>query len=613
MEPNVMRSLRLVVLAAALSVIGPPAARAADSPAPASLARIAPSLARAIEADPGAEVSAWVHFADRAGRDRDPAAYALARRAFTARSLARRARRGTVTDLVDSDLPVHEPYVRALLARGARLRGTSRWLNAASVSMPAGLAREIARWPFVARVELVPVGRRPRPILEPEPSAKPAAPALDVAPAPPALELAPGDTAYYGASFKQLAMMQVPQLHAAGLTGAGVLVALLDSGYRLTHQAFAGLDVVAKRDFIHGDTTVDNEAGQDLAANQYHHGTWTLSCVAGSRPGTFSGVAFGASVALAKTEEIPTETPVEMDYWQFGAEWADSLGADVISSSLGYFDFPDDTASSYTYADLDGQTTVVTRAAAEAVRRGIVVVNSAGNGGPGDSTLIAPADGDSVITSGAVDSLGVVTSFSSRGPTADGRIKPDVTAMGRSVFMVSVLDTFSYQRASGTSFSCPLTSGLVALLLEAHPDWRPFEVREALRATALNAGAPNHTIGWGLVQGAAANAHVPSTTGAPRPVAARGFELSAAPNPMRAGAGASIRLAAPSGTRVTLDVIDLAGRRRARLFEGALAGPRDVAWSGTDDRGRPLAAGVYWLRLGAEARVSMARKVVLTR
>ena len=371
---------------------------------------------------------------------------------------------------------------------------------------------------------------------------------------------------------------------------------MLDTGFHLTHQALSGLQVIAARDFIHGDSNVDNEPGQDVAG-QSQHGTWTVACVAGSKPGTYSGGAFGAAVALGKTENIASETPVEMDYWQFGAEWADSLGADVISSSLGYSEF-DSPAESYTYADMDGRTTVVTLAAAEAARRGITVVTAAGNAGASPwFYIIAPGDADTVITSGAVDSLNVVASFSSHGPSADGRIKPDVTAMGRRVLSVSTSDDLSYVRVSGTSFSTPLTAGLVALLLEAHPAWSPLEVRQALRETALNQAAPNNDIGWGLVQGLAAKAWQPSPTAVETaPGTGPGIALSVGPNPVRAGAGSAVRLAAPAGSSATVEVFDLAGRRRARLFEGVSTGSLGLRWNGAGDDGAPVPVGVYWIR-----------------
>jgi len=569
---------------------------------------IGPALSQVMRETPDRTVAAWVYFTDRGGDERDPAAFAAARAALTARSLDRRRRRGSLPDVADSDLPVHAAYVRALIARGAKLRGTSRWLNAASVDIPARLAGEIARWPFVSHVEQVAAGWPIRPV---EGSA------IEPAPVPgaasnrasgPALELAPGDTAYYGATFKQLSMMQVPQLHALGLSGAGVLVCMLDSGFHLTHQAFAGLNVVATRDFVDGDFNVDDEPGQD-APGANVHGTATLGCVGGHLPGVYSGGAFGARFALAKTERISSETPSEMDYWQFGAEWADSLGADVISSSLGYSEF-DAPYTSYTYADMNGRTTVVTLAAVEATRRGITVVNAAGNeGASGWFYIIAPGDADSIVTSGAVDSFNVVTNFSSRGPTSDGRTKPDVTAMGRADYLISTSGDAVYWRASGTSFSTPLTAGLVALLLESHPAWRPVDVRDALRATALNHSNPNNTIGWGLVQGLAANAWSPPAAVEPGGPRNEGLSLSVGPNPLRVGGAGRIRFSAPAGASLALDVIDLAGRARARLFAGAAGGEGHLDWSGRDASGSPLAAGIYWLRLSRQSGAAQAPSI----
>ena len=627
-QPHAGRSLRFLLVA--LVQLAGPAAPSAGVPAAKSPAhtsadgagvrqarsaglagighKLGPALARLAAERPDDPVAVWVFFADRAGRESDPAAYDAARRALPARSLDRRSRRGVLADLVASDLPVHGPYVQALVERGARLRGTSRWLNAASIDAAPRLAADLARLPFVDHAELVPRGRRIRPVGEPEP-VPPAAPgATPEAAAQPnrggsgpdaarAETASPGDTAYYGGSFRQLEMMQVPALHALGLSGTGVLVCMLDTGFHLTHQAFSGLQVVAARDFVHGDTNVDDEPGQDVAG-QASHGSMTLACVAGWKPGTFVGAAFGATVALGKTEDISSETPVEMDYWQFGAEWADSLGADIISSSLGYFEF-DNPADSYTYVDMDGRTTVVTLAAVEAMRRGITVVTAAGNEGDAPwHYIIAPGDADTVITCGAVDSFNVVTSFSSRGPTADDRVKPDVTAMGRRVLAISTTVDSSYVRVSGTSFSTPLTAGLAALVLEAHPTWHPFEVREALRETALNHAAPNNDMGWGLVQGLGAVSWIPSTTGVTLgPAGSGGLQLSAGPNPVRPGPGATIRFSAPGAAGVTLEVLDVSGRRCARLYDGPARTLQSIHWSGVSAAGDLLAAGVYWIRM----------------
>ena len=292
--------------------------------------------------------------------------------------------------------------------------------------------------------------------------------------------------------------MRVPELHERGLSGEGVLVALFDTGFpNLEHEAFSAMKIVSQWDFIRG---VD-----DVRGGGDGHGTATLSAAGGFQPGELIGPAYGASFMLAVTEDIRSETPVEEDNWAAAAEWVESWGADVISSSLGYarFDLPH---ASYTDRDMDGMTAVTTRAATMAAARGVVVVNSAGNGGlhPTRNTLVAPADGRDVLSTGAVDRAGVRAGFSSVGPTADGRMKPDVAAMGVAVKIATVLTTNSYGAANGTSLSCPLVAGVVALLLQAHPAYSVDDVLRALRATSSQNAAPDNLLGWGILDAVAA-------------------------------------------------------------------------------------------------------------
>ena len=609
------RTLRRPILGPLTAVAALAVAALGLASAAGAAGRLDDSIERVAGADPGARVVAWIAFTDRAGQERDPSALAAVRAQWPAKSLERRAVRGQGQErgLTADDLPVYAPYVRALEARGLRVRGTSRWLNAASVEGPAGAVAALARLPFVRAVEPVERARRLRPVggFEAAPAPGPdARGTYKPQDAGNPLLLAPGDTAFYGPTFKQLALMQAPQAHAAGRNGAGVLVCILDSGFRTTHEIFAGLNVLARRDFVHGDTNVDDELGQD-PTGAGSHGTQTLACIAGFKSGGYVGGAYGAQVALGKTEDVATETPVEMDYWQFGAEWADSLGADVLSSSLGYFLF-DTPFTDYTYAQMNGKTTTVTKAASMAVRRGIVVVTANGNErATAWHFLIAPADADTVIGVGAVDSLNVVTSFSSPGPTADGRIKPDVSAMGRAVWVPSFSNPTGYGRVNGTSFSTPLTAAMAALVLQAHPTWDPFAVREALRMTALNAGTPNNDVGWGLVQVQSATTWVPSTTGVPGPGVVEGLALAAGPNPFAtSGAGIRVRFTAPAG-RAALDAYDARGRHVARLFEGDASAGASVAWRGVSDRGAIVPAGLYWLRLSAGG-AARTRRVVVT-
>jgi len=242
----------------------------------------------------------------------------------------------------------------------------------------------------------------------------------------------------------------------------------------------------------------------DQDNSQRWHGTAVFSTVGGFVDDVLVGSAYGAQFALAKTEIKAEEIQIEEDYWVAGVEWADSVGADVVSSSLGYTEWDDGTG--YTYEDMDGNTTFCTRAADLAVSKGVVVLNAAGNERgpwPAWNYIIAPADGDSVIAVGAVDLEGDIASFSSAGPTYDGRIKPDVVACGVGTYCVT--SSGGYDRLNGTSLSTPLAAGVCALLLEANPEWNPIQVREALWRTASQADNPDNLMGYGIVNAAKAS------------------------------------------------------------------------------------------------------------
>jgi len=426
-----------------------------------------------------ARTPAWVFFRDKGPLERGPARAAalLTREAeLPARALARRTRARGDRGVDTRDLPLDPSYVARVEATGAAVRVQSRWLNAVSVETTAAQRIALAALPEVARVE--PVRQRTRI----------ADPALAVTPA-----IEHGADPLFGISTAQLALIGADVLQRdCGLTGAGVVVGVQDSGFDLEHQAFAGLNVLAAHDFINDDDTVANELGDPV--NQANHGTLVMGTLAGSDPGVFMGVAPGISVILSKTERVDTEIPAEEDYYVAGLEWIESQGADIFTASLGYADW-------YGPDDFDGQTAVTTIAVNVAFDNGLAVFASMGNSGPGPSTLIAPADAPGALAVGATTLAGDVTNFSSRGPTSDGRTKPDIAAPGAQVASVDVGSVDQYTNWNGTSAAAPVAAGLAALVLEAQPGLTAQELADLLRDTASQAATPDDALGWGIIDG----------------------------------------------------------------------------------------------------------------
>ena len=499
------------------------------------------------------------------------------------------------------DLPVTQPYIERLREMGVAVRFSSRWLNAVSARVSPEVQRRVQAADFVVAIR--PVQRLQRP-----------------SPPPPALLASPKLLqSHYGLAFAQLAQIAVPRLHDRGFTGAGVRVALLDNGFHYAeHAAFDSIRVVAQRDFVNGDEVVGDEAdqpitGDEMSSSQNLHGAQVLSLLAGYQPGHFVGVVPDAEYILAKTELDDTlpELPSEEDRWVAGLEWADSLGAQVVNSSLGYNRWDDGTG--YSPADLDGETALTSVAAALAVRRGIVVVVAAGNEADKDWHYITvPADADGAIAVGAVDVPGSdervpqIAAFSSRGPTADGRVKPDVVAPGSGV-VVADLQGGGYVRHGGTSFATPLVSGVCALLLQVHPEWGPAQVLEALRSTALDLGAvgPDPVYGWGQINALAAS-------GLAEVLPREDHLLPPFPNPARDGEVHFPVQLAERG-HVELSVFDVAGRlvfaERWDLWPGSHDRPgRAPRWTPS----RAVANGIYFYQLRSPNRSHLG-KIALVR
>jgi serine protease AprX len=379
------------------------------------------------------------------------------------------------------DYPIYEPYIQQLKNLGIEPVNKLRWFNAISSYLTDEQLAVIKNLPFIEKIEKVKSFKLKRDNIELSSD-----------------QLSKLYSNNYGPSYTQLQLSDIPDVHSKGITGGNVIIGLLDTGFRWkSHEAIENTEVVAEYDFIFRDTITANQPedvpGQDV------HGTMILSIVGGKKNGKLYGSAYNSKFILAKTEDIRSERRVEEDNYASALEWMEQLGVDVTSSSLGYSEF-DDPNESYTYRDMNGRTTIVARAVDSAFVRGVVTVTAAGNEYNSNwKYIVSPADARYVLAVGAVNSDGLIASFSSRGPTSDGRIKPDVCAMGTSVYTVSVGSYSNYTFASGTSTSTPIVAGIAALLISHYPEINQWQVRDAIRNTASQANRPDTVYGWGIV------------------------------------------------------------------------------------------------------------------
>jgi len=384
------------------------------------------------------------------------------------------------------DLPVYDSYKNSLNEYVINFREESRWLNAISAVICEDNLESIENLPFILKTQ--PVAKSNPQSLDYEVAESWRAGDNEYEPRPTGLD--------YGASFRQLEQIDVIWAHEQGYHGEGVIICFLDTGFLTYHHAFNHLNIIASYDFIHDDDFVGYDPQQDLPG-QPNHGTGCLGTIGGYYPGELIGPAFAASYILCKTEDTGSETAVEEDYYVAGLEWGEMLGADVASSSLSYSDW-------YAIDDFDGQTCLTTLAANIAFQKGLILCSSMGNSGPGKFTLGAPADSKYSLGIGGVQWNGLLYPHSSWGPTADGRIKPDVCAQAVKTIAATPYTTDGFGKWSGTSLSCPLVAGVVALVIQAHPDWNPETVKGAIRESAGQAHHPDIRFGWGVVSAEAA-------------------------------------------------------------------------------------------------------------
>ena len=486
-----------------------------------------------------------------------------------------------------TDLPVYEPYVEQISEYALKIRHKSRWFNAVSIEIMVDALPSVSSLPFISKIEPVRIHKISYPLDTEMPTSN----------------LSKGASCNeidYGNSFGQLNQINVVAAHNSGYTGKGVLIAMFDTGFRVSHGSFSHIvnsgRLIAQHDFVNNDDIVSDENNERVQG----HGTSTWSAVGGFRNAVHIGAAFGASFILAKTEddEVFPDLKSEEDNWIAAAEWAEQLGADVISSSLAYLDFVND-ADDYSIEDLDGNTTLITIAADLAVSKGINVVTAMGNEGSGPTSLWAPADGHDVISVGAVSRSGLLASFSSRGPTIDGRIKPDVVAQGVFTSNANSFSDSSYGFSNGTSRSTPLVAGAVALLLEAHPDFTPDKVHFALKGGADNSCTPDNNVGWGLID-IMASINFTGITECDSTILSEIDVIHVYPNPSTAGYSQLLfkiveKKEYLEGVNYKVFIYDLMGRKISFLDEGfAFPGIQPIlTWYHKDEFGKRVSSGIY--------------------
>ena len=422
----------------------------------------------------------WVQFTDK---DNSPYSIDNPEAYLSPRALQRRANLGIGID--EYDIPVNPQYLQAVANCGAQLLNPSKWLNGVSVHVtdPA-VIDAINALGFVEVVRNCPNDPQAQEIKE-----------RWMANEMEAVDATRWTRGYYGGAETQAKQLKVDQLHEQGYDGTGIVIAILDGGFigANNHACFDNMReegrLLGTRDFVYGSNSV---------YSQSTHGTSCLSTMAAYVPNTMVGTAPKASYYLMHTEDGPNENIVEEYNWVSAAEYADSLGVDVCSTSLGYIGF-DIPQWDHPFEHFDGHTAPMTIGAEIAASRGMICMNAASNEGDGVCTLGIPADAEHILTVGAVDENGYRANFSSVGPTYDGRIKPDVMAMGEGTYVASGDGGWwPYYNGNGTSFATPVLAGAVACLRQARPYASVQEICDVIRSCGNRADNPDSKYGYGI-------------------------------------------------------------------------------------------------------------------
>jgi len=423
---------------------------------------------------------------------------------LTQKSINRRLNHGIQVNMLD--IPINQWYIDSVISYGVTVINKSRWFNSIIISLiDTNILQQINALSFVKQTEIVIAvnSKKKKSKLNDENTNKISSVYFkpqyyqNVYTTNENLlinekEVSSTQSLNYGQSFLQINMLKGTFLHNQGFLGQGMTIAVLDAGFWQVDVigAFDSLwlngQILGSRDFVSPGNNVFNEST---------HGMMVLSTMGGNLPGQIIGTAPKANYWLIRTEDALSENPVEEDNWASGAEFADSIGADIINSSLGYTYF-DNPAMSHNYQELDGKTTRITIAATIAARKGLLVVNSVGNSGASAWKYIgAPSDADSIISVGAVDENEAYASFSSIGPTYDGRVKPTVAVLGQNAVFATNGGTGT---GNGTSFSTPILCGMAACLWQAFPQKNNQEIIEAIKQCAGQYNSPDSLLGYGI-------------------------------------------------------------------------------------------------------------------
>lgn len=519
----------------------------------------------------------WVQFTDKTNTPfsvSNPSAF------LSARSIQRRTNQGIPVTWYD--LPVDPAYVSQVLATGAvTLNYASRWFNAISITTTdANALTAIAALPFV--VSTSPVQRHAHPDhfseeADENPVLRMAGPAN------------PGTQSYnYGAAYTQVHQINADCLHDLGYHGEGMQIAVLDDGFNNVNT-IAAFDSIRLQNQILG--TYDFVLGTPNVYSVGGHGTMVLSCMAANLPGQTIGTAPKASYWLIRTEDAATEYLIEEDNWVAGAEYADSVGADIIATSLYYTQF-DDVTQNHTYADMNGQNTIAARAAVFTARVGMLTFACAGNSGSSAWFYVGtPADADSILAVGAVDASNNLAGFSSRGPSYDGRIKPDISAMGVSATVVNTSGNVT--TANGTSFATPLSAGAAACLWQSSPANTAMQLRHAIHMSSSQWAAPDNNKGYGIPDFCQSNIILSQNGNA---VVAEN-EIPVFPNP----ASSSVTIRADAGALIS--IYDLPGNEVLKTVVQNGSSETQIDISG-------LSEGVYFIRISQNGKGETKRLVV---